>query len=494
MMTHVQIEQGIVEGSENDGIHTFLGMPYAAAPIGNRRWRLPMPPESWGGVREAKHFGPACLQKGGASFDLRVQEQSEDCLFLNVWTSTLNSNARQPVMVWIHGGGNLGGAGSEDAFDGTQLALRGITLVTFNYRLGAFGFLAHQDVGCNFAILDQVAALSWVARNILAFGGDPDNVTLFGQSAGAFSVRTLLSVSRARGLFQRAIIQSTGIEHFAFAPPPSYERAQKAAEHLFDRLGSRDLHTLQQISAQEVNQASFALSGVFPPPGQVHTPANLVWNPVVDGDIVEKGFPGWEPNVPVLLGQVENEARYFLKPTGTYTRETVAHMANVLGGLHSSAILALLERAGGTWYEALDYLFTTAVWTEPALAALERFDRLGRRVYLYRFARVSPGGRRTGELAKHTAEIRYVFGNLAPADAYDTIDSAISRAMQDAWIAFARTGIPRNSDQSSWPHYERIAPFFTLIEDEVTSRPFVVDELTAMIHSLRTEDHLDNGH
>jgi para-nitrobenzyl esterase len=116
MMTRVRLEQGAVEGIKNGGVHTFLGMPYAAAPIGERRWRPPMPPESWGGVREAKHFGPACPQKGGASFDLRVQDQSEDCLLLNVWTSTLARDARQPVMVWIHGGGNLGGAGSEDAF------------------------------------------------------------------------------------------------------------------------------------------------------------------------------------------------------------------------------------------------------------------------------------------------------------------------------------------------------------------------------------------
>ncbi|MDX6379140.1 MAG: para-nitrobenzyl esterase [Rubrobacteraceae bacterium] len=196
-MTRVHIEQGTIEGIVNGGVHTFLGVPYAAAPTGDRRWRPPMAPESWEGVREARHFGSVCPQRGGASFDLRTQEQSEDCLFLNVWTSTLAREARQPVMVWIHGGGNLSGAGSEDAFDGTQLARRGVAVVTFNYQLGAFGFLAHPDVGANFAVLDHVAALSWVASNIAAFGGDPSNVTIFGQSAGALAVRTLLSVSRA---------------------------------------------------------------------------------------------------------------------------------------------------------------------------------------------------------------------------------------------------------------------------------------------------------
>jgi para-nitrobenzyl esterase len=327
-------------------------------------------------------LAPACLQKGGASFDLRVQAQSEDCLFLNVWTSTLAREAHHPVMVWIHGGGNLGGAGSEDAFDGAHLARQGVTVVTFNYRLGAFGFLAHKSIGANFAVLDQVAALSWVASNIVAFGGDPHNVTIFGQSAGAVAVRTLLSVRRARGLFHRAVLQSGGFEPFAFASPPTYEQAQHAAERLFDRLGRSTLRELQHIPATDVLNASFALSGVFPPPGQVHTPANLVWNPIADGDIVaEHDFPGWDPDFPILLGSVANEARYFIKPTGTYTRDTLVQMASVLGGPRSQEVLALLERAGGTWYEALDRLFTTAIWGEPALASHQRFTHLGRRVY-----------------------------------------------------------------------------------------------------------------
>jgi para-nitrobenzyl esterase len=348
-------------------------------------------------------------------------------------------------MVWIHGGGNLAGAGSEDAFDGTQLALCGVTVVTFNYRLGAFGFLAHPDVGSNFAVLDHVAALSWVSRNIEAFGGASDNVTIFGQSAGALSVRTLLSVGRARGLFHRAIIQSAGFEEAAFAPPRSYERAQKAAEKLFDQLGSHDLHTLRQIPTQEVLNVSIELSGIYPPPGQVHTPANLVWNPVPDGDVVSKDdFSGWPSDVPVLLGCVENEARYFIKPSGTYTRDTLEHMARAMTGPRSSDVIKLLGRADITSYEALDQLFTTAIWFEPAFATLKRFEQLGRRIYCYRFARVSPDGHRTNELAKHTAEIRYVFGNLAPVDHYDTVDAKISRAMKGAWIEFARTGEPRH--------------------------------------------------
>ena len=173
MEPRVAVEQGELEGIDHEGMYCFLGIPYAAPPVGELRWRPPEPPARWVELRSAKQFSPIAVQTVGASFNLRVSEQSEDCLYLNVWTTTLDAGARQPAMVWIHGGGNLGGSGSEDAFDGTRLAKRGVTVVTFNYRLGAFGFLAHPDIGANFGVLDYVAALQWVATNIAAFGGDP---------------------------------------------------------------------------------------------------------------------------------------------------------------------------------------------------------------------------------------------------------------------------------------------------------------------------------
>jgi para-nitrobenzyl esterase len=220
-------------------------------------------------VRAAKQFSPACVQTVGAVFDLRVANQSEDCLYLNVWTSTLDSLALQPVMVWIHGGGNLGGAGSEDAYDGSRLAAKEVTVVTFNYRLGAFGFLAHDQVGANFGVLDYVAALNWVRKNIAGFGGNPDNVTVFGESAGGVAVRTLLSCPPAQGLFHRAIMQSAGFERPAFASSWSYARAQTAAEALFNRLGSHDLKELRNAPTAAIKMASHELFGIFPKPGQV---------------------------------------------------------------------------------------------------------------------------------------------------------------------------------------------------------------------------------
>src|SRR2546423_5272139 len=487
MGARVTVEQGELEGTDRDGVHCFLGIPYAIPPVGDLRWRAPQPPVKWEGVRDAAHFSPIAVQTVGASFTLRVTEQSEDCLYLNVWTTSCDSESKQPVMLWIHGGGNLGGAGSEDAYDGASLAKRGVTAVTINYRLGAFGFLAHPDVGANFGVLDYVAALEWVAANIAAFGGDPGNVTIFGQSAGAVAVRTLFSVPCARGLFHRAIMQSAGFESYSFAPTWSYERAQSAADRVLERFGSANVDELRQVPTDELRKASHELSGIFPRRGQVHTPANLVWMPVPDGDVfMEDGFPGWPDDVPVMFGCVENEARYFIKPAGTYEKEGLENMARALCGPRSGDIIALLERSEGSCYESLDRLFSNVIWIEPALATTERFAKLRRRFYYYHFARVSPGARQTRELVKHTAEIRYVFGNLTSDGAYEETDQAVSRGMQGGWVEFARTGVPRSPDGASWPVYDESAPRLTCIKDDFSARPFAVSELTQIVHSLRS--------
>ncbi len=507
-MTNVSIEQGMIAGAESDGVYRFLGLPYAAPPVGDRRWRPPARPESWASVRDATEFGNAAVQTLGTGLtgiDLRAEE-SEDCLYLNVWTPTLDSAAAQPVMVWIHGGGFLFGAASQDdRYDGAKLAGQGVTVVTLNYRLGAFGFLAHPEMGANFAVLDWVAALSWVAANIASFGGDGNNVTIFGQSAGGAAVRILLSTPAARGLFHRAVIQSAGFEYYAGVPSPSYQRTVRASEQVCDHLGSRDANVLRGIDTEKIREASLAFASISPPSGQVPTPANHSWYPVAEDDVVfEHDFLGWAPEVPVMLGCVQHEARTFITPTGvhaaptmkpseTYTLETLEHMAMALGGDAHADILAFFADSGAAPYDALEELYSAAIWYEPALATLERFADLGRRTYYYHFARVAPGARGPEPSVRlgHGAEVPYIFGNLTPADAYDQVDTAVSKAVQHAWIEFARTGVPRGRDGSRLPQYDSAAPRLTVITDAVEASPLTVDTVTQMIHALRTRAAVD---
>lgn len=481
----VQTAQGAISGTSESGICSFLGVPYAESTGGENRWRAPVPVEPWTGLRDSSKFGPIAPQIVGASFTLRETRHSEDCLNLNVWTPSLNRNTRMPVMVWIHGGGNLGGAGSEDAFDGARLAATGVVVVTFNYRLGAFGYLAHPLFGANFAVLDQVAALTWVRDNIEGMGGNPENVTIFGESAGAVAVRTLLSTPSARGLFQRAIIQSAGFERFAFAPGWSIQRATEAADKMFDALGTRDPRALRAIPTDELLGASHQHSGIFPPPGQVHTPANLVWMPVPDDKVVAlEGFPGWSDNVPVMFGCLENEARYFIKPGGDYSFETVSRMARALVGPGADKALHYLTEEYDDPYAMLDRLYSTAIWFEPAFETAKRFAADGRRFYVYHFARCSPGAKASGDLVRHSAEIRYVFGNL-DIDGYEAADSHVSDLMQEAWTSFARDGIPTTKPIGEWPAYETENPKLTWIEEDVGIVPHRADPLVQIFNSVR---------
>ncbi|GAD96297.1 hypothetical protein NECHADRAFT_86156 [Paecilomyces variotii No. 5] len=485
-MAQVHISSGTLQGFSEQNVLKFLGIPYAAPPTGSRRWKSPDPPDAWEGVRDATSFGPVCPQTIGACFDLRQQVQSEDCLYLNIWTQTREAAAKQPVLVWIHGGGNLGGSGSEDAYDGTYLAQRGATVITFNYRLGAFGYLAHSDVGANFGVQDQIAALEWVHTNIVAFGGDPKNVMIFGQSAGAVAVRTLMSCPKAHGLFHRAVLQSGGFGRPAIIPFITYDRAQRAAEALFEKLRGRTLSELQKIPTDALKEASHALSGLPPPPDRIHTPAHLIWMPVVDGVTVQEGFPGWKDGVPVLVGCVENEARYFIKPSRPFTKDMVQKVAGLLYGSRAIKALELLESSKLTPYECFDKLFTSAIFTEPAFQSAKEFAALGRWVYVYHFNRCSPGSITKNELAKHTAEIRYIMGTMEEGTEYDRTDVDISGLMQNAWLSFARYGIPTSPEGLTWPRFDASEPSVVWIEGNgFTIRPFPKTELVSLLNNER---------
>jgi para-nitrobenzyl esterase len=492
-MTQVRVREGILQGDSKHGVFRFRGIPYAAPPVRELRWAAPRPPAPWDGARDATEFGNAAIQTVDTGADL-LAEQSEDCLYLNVWSASLDPRARQPVMVWIHGGGFINGAASMPDFHGTGLARRGVTYVSLNYRLGAFGFLHHPETGGNAAVQDWVSALRWVSRNIGVFGGDPDNVTVFGQSAGATAVRTLLAAPSAKGLFHRAILQSAGFEPPVASSGSGRDRIIEASERLAQELGGGGIEQLRKAPAEQVRQASRLLSGTMPPPGQVHSPVNLVWCPTEDGHIVGEDLSRWQSEIPVLFGHTRHEARFFVTPRGPYTAPpgvdpaaiytpaTLANMAAALGGVRAEDLVRELT---GTPYEALAELMTDAIWTEPALASYRRFAQLGRTAYHYRFERVSPGNRRTGMLDFHSSEFPYLFGHLTPPENYDEVDTQVSDTLAHAWTEFARTGLPRSPDGSIWPAATSTAPRVTVIGDKTAACPLEVSPAVAIINSLR---------
>ncbi|MFC4014245.1 carboxylesterase/lipase family protein [Nonomuraea purpurea] len=484
MHTIVETRQGPIQGCAEDGIGRFFGIPYAAPPVGALRWRPPDPAPGWTRVRQATEFGPICPQTAGAVFTPRASRQDEDCLYLNVWTATVDPQAKQPVMVWIHGGGYLGGGGCEDGTDGSALAGLGVTVVSFNYRLGAFGYLAHPDFGSNFGLQDQIAALQWVQQHITQFGGDPERVTVFGQSAGAHSVRTLLSSPSAAGLFHRAILQSGGGERFTFDAKQPGERTYAASQAFIAHLGGGGPQQLRQIPTEMVKQASHLFSGVIPKRGRVHTPANLAWMPVTDGDIVPADAGTRPPApVPLLLGYTHNEARYFIKPGMLpYNRLLLWVLTKALAGPQARAVRSELATSAGSLYDRFDRAYTAAVFAEPLLATTERLLSSGHEFYCYRFDRVSPGAEKSDVRVQHTAELRYLFGTLT-TDGYDDVDQQVSARIQAHWVAFARDGAP--TADRSWPRYDDLARI-AVIADTPGQGRIDDDPIAALIHLRRT--------
>jgi para-nitrobenzyl esterase len=478
----VQTKQGLTEGFSEGGILKFLGVPYAEPPIGECRWRSPVPVAVWEGVRKAQDFGPICPQTAGAVFRTRAKSQSEDCLYLNVWTRSLDTRARQPVMVWIHGGGYLGGGGCEDGTDGSQLAALGVTVVSFNYRLGAFGYLAHPNLGSNFGLQDQIAALQWVRENIEHFGGDRQCVTIFGQSAGGDAVRMLLSCPAASGLFHRAILQSGGCERFAFDTSRPNEKTYAASEALIAHVGGGGPEELRRLPTEVIKEASHLFSGVIPKPRRVHTPANLAWMPVTDGMILPVDIDSRSlGSVPLLLGYTRNEARYFIRPGMLpYNRIILGKLTRVLAGAQAKAVLSQLAAQGASMYDRFDQVYTDAIWAEPMLTTAKRLLASGHQFFCYRFDRVSPGAAASNFRAQHTAELRYLFATLT-ADGYDETDRRISAWMQAQWVAFARDGAPADT---VWRPY-REDEWILIVGDDFHQERIEDDPVVPLLHRLR---------
>jgi para-nitrobenzyl esterase len=438
-----RLDAGRVEGVVHDGVRAFLGLPYAQPPVGELRWRAPRPATAWVGVRSAATFAHACPQRGVSMPGEPSPRTREDCLYLNVWTPTKPAATPRPVIVWIHGGGWTNGATSLPLYAGDALAARGVVVVSIAYRLGALGFLAHpalsaEDGGSSgdYGLMDQVAALRWVQRNIGAFGGDPGNVTIAGQSAGAMSVSLLLAAPEAKGLFHRAIAQSGGVfEPLDLAPGYHLANAQRDGAAFGETLGATTAAQLRALPVEALTAPGAA--------GLGHPVIGARVLPLAPWDAYTTGR---ENRVPLLLGYNAEEARSLTDLSAIRAATFQADLAKTFGPL-PPALLASYPFADDASAQAARGAFERDLrfgWDMWAWARLQA--RAGAPAYLYRFSRRPPfpdGSVRAGWGASHFAELWYMFGHLDQEPwAWTDADRRLSATMVDQWVAFARAGDP----------------------------------------------------
>jgi para-nitrobenzyl esterase len=454
---------GLVRGQAlGDGAGVFKGVPYAQPPLADLRWRKPAAVKPWSGVRDALQFGGTCAMNPIWGMPKVV---NEDCLYINVWTPALPPAPLKPVMVWIHGGGNVAGSGNEN---GESLMRHGVVLVSFNYRLGPFGFFAHPALAAetpdhsagNYGLMDQIAALKWVQENIKKFGGDPTNVTIFGESAGAIDSNLLMTSPLAKGLFQRVICESGTIllEHGGVSLSTEEQFGVKLAEAAKLPSGDGALKALRSAPVEQLLEAFAKVAG------QSGIPTDLGVN--VDGYVLPK--PPAEvyasgKQIPAALIVGINAHELFGPPKAADVKKAIetkygrlAAPALPLYGISTSADGTVTQAAPDPLYgDAGAQWMTDIVFRCPAVVIADWNSRTGHPTYQYQFNRGIPGHPEMG--AVHASEVVYVFGDLDEKRPmrpnYDAADYAISRAMQEYWTNFAKTGSPDGTGVPPWPQY-----------------------------------------
>jgi para-nitrobenzyl esterase len=462
-ISQASVTGGTVTGTTVDGISQFKGIPFAAPPTGELRWKAPQPVTPWSGVRQTAAFAPACLQEPGLANRMAPGiSLSEDCLYLDVWTPATKSGEKLPVIAWIYGGGFTGGMTSAPLYDGANFARKGVVFVSIAYRVGVLGFLATPDLSResghgsgNYGLLDQIAGLHWIQQNIARFGGDPSKVTLLGHSAGGFSVSMLAASPLAKGLF-RGVISESGAN---FMPPQStawaggsiqtLQMAETAGKTWLDGLGAMTLAEARALPADKLNTAQRA-------PG-----APRFWPPVDKYVVPDDQYLLWGKgrfnDTPILVGDVSDEAAGF----GAQKSDPAAFEAEVRKGYgkEADAILAVYPHA--TAEEATRSATqlrsdTTFFWGQYTWAHLESANGK-HKAYVYNFDKPSardPNG------STHGQEVSYVFGNLGVGgrDQPKPEDLALSRQMQSYWVNFASNGDPNGAGLPEWPAFSQGLP------------------------------------
>lgn len=474
----VRTQAGDVRGNDRDakGVLAFKGIPYAAPPVGPLRWRAPQPPIPWSGVRDALTFGAACLS--ALDDDPRPGPRDEDCLYLNVWTAAKDADERRPVMVWFHGGGFQFGSSANPATDGGLLAAHGVVVVSFNYRLGIFGFLAHPDLDAegpsgNYGLQDQLAALRWVNANIAAFGGDPDNITVFGESAGAMAIGMVMASPLAHGLFHKAIGQSGAFWDGKHGPLQGFDEARARGLAFARRQGKASSAALRAMPADRLNAAaswSFKVS-----------PIVEAFSPSVDHHVVpdlpaRRFLRGEQMHIPLLAGWNSAEGYPFASQSlPDQSPDAFRAAAEMMFGKERLAEFLTLYPAGdeAQTKASAGALTGDCVISEQCWQWLRLHRHSGRApVYGYLFRYTSA----YTPIASHVTEIPFVFGTLTaqqvigcttpPGEA----DRALARTLMSYWVNFATRGDPNGSGLPRWPAYDE-NDVVQIIDTTIEPRP-----------------------
>jgi para-nitrobenzyl esterase len=494
----IKVDGGLVSGTIAGGVTIFKGVPFAAPPIGDLRWKPPQPVSPWTGVRQCEAFRPECPQApypAGSLYYSPPQPQSEDCLYLNIW-STAGSRDKQPVMVWIHGGALTRGSGSGRYYEGAELAKKGVVLVTINYRLGPFGYLAHPELTAespnhssgNYGVLDQIAALKWVKRNIAAFGGDPGRVTIFGESAGSWSVNALVATPLAKGLFHRAIGESGG----SFGPMthlkedlPKLPSGEKVGVAFAKAAGADSLNALRAVPAEKIVD-------VFNNDAEGK---KFRTQPVVDGwvlpDEIRNIFAkGKQNDVPVIVGSNANEMTTLTIPatvpkTMDGYRKLVEAQYGEAGREFDAVYPVKSESDIGPAYLGI---LRDAIFTLP-MRTWARMTGTGRsKAWLYQFTHVPPNPNSKYLGAYHAAEIVYVFHNLARQNqTYQETDQKLADQMSSYWVNFAASGDPNGKGLPQWAPYDRESEPYQDFGETVQTRNHLLKQQLDVLEQVQNK-------